>query len=104
MDIHYFSGWASTTGDNYTVSNHWETPPIDCIVQTMIVGSFNWDDSWGAQVAITAVEYLDDDGVQRRNDYGPAPYSNANPVVTVFQKKLVRFDWAIRLLDARQTT
>jgi hypothetical protein len=99
--MHMFWGTAYEEGNLYTVSNHWETPPIDCVVQTMIVGYFNTRTatspvhSGTSQIAITAVEYLDDEGVTRRNDYGPSPRWNPNPCTNVWQTKLVRFDWVL---------
>src|SRR5579884_2984235 len=96
--MHYFTGWAYTTGsDEYTVSNHWEIPPLNCIVQTSIVGTYEFDDQANAMINITSAQYLDSDGVTRTDDFGGPPATNSNPVTSIYYSSLVRFDWAMQV-------
>jgi hypothetical protein len=99
--IHYFSGWAyNSGGDQYTVTNHWEVPPLNCIVQTSIVGMAAFDTEGNALIAITSAQYLDSNGVTRTDDFGNPPWDNSNPVTSIYYGSLVRFDWALQVANA----
>jgi hypothetical protein len=96
--MHVFWNNAATTGsDDYTVSSHWECPPLNCMVETIIAGYYEFDDQSHAQIAMTSAEYLDSDGVTRHDDFGRPPDSNMNPRTVIYYGSLVRFDWALQV-------
>jgi hypothetical protein len=99
--MHYFWGWAWNWGSGpYTVSSHWEVPPLSAVVETSVVGFAEIDQNAYGLINITSAQYVDQYGVTRTDDLGPASAENPNPQTAIYYAKLVRFDWVLQVNNA----
>ena len=92
--MHYFTGLAvNGGGDFYVVTDHWEVPPLNCIVQTQITCIDELDDQSRATIALTSADYLDSTNARHHDDY-------TDRVTSVSYPRLVSFDWQLVIINA----
>lgn len=89
--VHYFTGAALSEGEVYSVTSHWEVPPLRCIVQTQIVGFMETDDQSAASIEILGVDYVDQNNGVHHDAYDG---------MTSVYSSLIRFDWGLVVNNA----
>jgi hypothetical protein len=90
--MHYEQHWAYNPNDDwYSASWHFELPPSNSIVQLSLGSYDEADDKALADLAITHVEFLDDQGQPQHQDFPIAVNFPAQQAISV--NRLTRVDW-----------